>query len=115
MRLTKKIEMMYRQFHKEQLHEPKLKFGSWFDSMFPGKYCWSDVVVWSLDPFAWNPFNISSSSACENESITHEHELCYCGRWEKGKCFELLTPEELAEKEARWNSDEETEFSDLPF
>ena len=81
-------------FHRDYLAHRKLKFATWWDNINSGKYCWADCVSWAFSPEEWNPFKISSSKGCEIESIEHEHESCYCGGWNKGVCFSLLSTDE---------------------
>ena len=99
----KRIRIAWYHFHGKHLQKRKLHFISWFDEKYPGKYCWADCVAWSFNTSAFNPFKIDSSRACEIESETIECGSCYCGGWNQGKCWDLLSKEErkaiLAEKE----------------
>ncbi len=83
-----------RIFHRDYIADKKLKFVQWWDRINPGKYCWADCVSWAFDPEQWNPFKIGGSEGCEIESIEHEHEICYCGGWNKGVCFATLPQSE---------------------
>lgn len=71
----------------------KLKFIKWFHSKFPGKYCWADCVAWAYSK-SWNPFTVDRSEGCKKESTEHSTKSCYCGGWQKGKCFDLLSKED---------------------
>jgi len=71
----------------------KIKFVSWFNDRYRGKYCWADCVAWAYSK-RLNPFKIDSSKGCEIESKEHSTNLCYCGGWKDGKCFALLPKEE---------------------
>jgi hypothetical protein len=84
----------YKFFKKRKIEKHKLKFVSWFDNLFKGKYCWTDCVSFAFSPERFNPFRIESSKGCEIESIKHQHKLCYCGGWQNGKCFAKLSKEE---------------------
>ena len=110
----RRIKRMWFQFHSDRLVKLKLKFVSWFDAKYPGKYCWDDCVAWAYSPRRFNPYKIENSKGCETESKTHDTESCYCGGWVNGKCYALLTEQEksimLAERE------KQLEFNDdLPF
>lgn len=87
----------------------KLRFIGWFHSKFPAKYCWADCVSWAYSK-RWNPFKIDKAKACEIESVTHSCEQCYCGAWNRGKCWDLIS-----EKEREALRQSETELSSPPF
>lgn len=100
----------WRKFHAKYLERRKLNFIRWFHSKFPAKYCWADCVSWSFSPYKFNPFSIDSAKGCKAESKEHSTGFCYCGSWNKGKCFDLLP-----ESEKNKIRNENTETLDLPF
>jgi hypothetical protein len=86
-----KANKWWRKFHEKRLYKAKLGFISWFHPRYPGKYCWADCVSWAISPYKFNPFRIDNAVGCKNESETHSTRSCYCGGWNNGKCFDLLT------------------------
>ena len=93
----KKIRIAWYHFHGKHLQKRKLRFVTWLDKKYPGKYCWADCVSWSIDTGAFNPFKIDRSGGCLLESIEHSTGACYCGAWIDGKCFDLLSEQERKE------------------
>lgn len=91
----------------------RMRFVSWFHSLFPGKYCWADCVSWAYSK-SWNPFIIDNAKGCEQESLDHPHRLCYCGGWKDGKCYDKLTKEEK-DSEIKAIKEICTMQNDLPF
>lgn len=69
----------------------KIRFITWFHSLFPGRYCWADCVAWAYSN-KWNPFKIMRSRPCEIDSL--DNKSCYCGSWQDGKCWNNLSKEE---------------------
>lgn len=92
--MRQSIVLYWSRFHKNHLERKKIRFVSWFDSVFPGKYCWAECVSWAFNCYNLNPFTIERSKGCKQESIDHEHKMCYCGGWQGGKCWALLTDEQ---------------------
>jgi len=109
--MGKHIKYWWYKFHSNHLQKIKLKFVSWWDSKNIGTYCWADCVSWAFSPTQWNPFTIGKSDGCRIESITHEHESCYCGQWSKGICFCALPKSEQERIIAERHSDN----TELPF
>lgn len=107
------IIMYWAQFHGKFLVMPKMKFISWFHNLYPDKYCWTDCVGWAFRSDSFNPFRIENARGCEIESIQHEHQCCYCGGWQSGKCFSKLSDEEQEKMRNRF--EKEKEISGLPF
>lgn len=92
--MKRKLRIWWRNFHDKHLQKRKLSFVSKFHHKHKGQYCWADCVAWAFNYSRFNPFRIDKSKSCEIESQTHETEMCYCGGWEKGKCWDLLSKPE---------------------
>lgn len=93
----------------------KLKVASLLHSMFPGKYCWADCVVFAFSNTRWNPFKIDSAKGCEIESKEHSTKMCYCGGWNNGQCWDKLPKKEQERIRAEIKKEMANEPEDLPF
>lgn len=94
----------------------KMKFVTWWDKKFPGKYCWADCVSWAFAYDRWNPFKIESSRGCEIESKTDGlYKMCYCGGWKDGICFAKLPKEEQLRIRQESDAERKQIEDDLPF
>jgi hypothetical protein len=72
-------------------------------------------VSWALDQAKFNPYDISTSHACEAESKEYPHS-CYCGHWSDGQCWALLPKEEQAKiEEQRTIERAKTSADEFPF
>lgn len=105
-----KAETKWMQFHDKHLQKMKLQFADWFHKKFPGKYCWADCVSWANDWRRFNPFKIHNSTACERESFWEPPYTCYCGAWNNGKCYDLLSEKEKEALDPKENLTDELPF-----
>ena len=105
----------WRKFHSKYLERLKFKYVEWLDRSFPGKYCWADCVCWAISSSRLNPFKIDSSQGCNIESITHPCKLCYCGGWQNGRCWDLMTQEERDKITREREAYADKLIDDLPF
>ena len=92
--MKRKLLRWYFKFHDKRLQKLKLDLAQVLFDNNKGKYCWADCVSYSFAPFRFNPFKIESSRGCEIESKEHDTNMCYCGGWENGVCYDKLTQDE---------------------
>lgn len=106
----------YIKFYKwADIEKKKMRFVTWWFGLFPGKYCWADCVTWAFSPKRYNPFNIDTSKGCEEESKTHEHESCYCGNWNAGKCWDKYSKAEQKAITDEIDKQRAEQPDDIPF
>lgn len=113
--MKRKIKQWWRVVHKKRLESAKLKFVKWFSDQYSGKYCWADCVMWAYNATRFNPYKIDKATGCAQESIDHDTQSCYCGGWNSGQCWDLLSKKDQdAENEKRKIELQEVE-DHLPF
>jgi len=113
--MKRKLRRFWWKLHDKYLVKRKLSFAGWLHHKFKGKYCWADCVGWAYNPARLNPFKIENSNACCEESKTHSTNMCYCGGWNNGVCYDLLSKEEKQKMKDEFDKQETHLVDGLPF